>query len=268
MGGRIAEGRRELPPPVRESLAADDETWGLSMVDAADRIDDGEGTAHVLVVEDDDLLSRAIALKLEEDGLRADTTERAESALDLLDRSQFDLLIIDVGLPGMSGFDLCREVRRRRNDVLVMFLTGAASVQERIAGFDLGADDYVVKPANLGEVTRRARALLRRRRAGTSPSAELEGPGGLRVDRGSHRAAIGEQLLDLTQKEFAVLTLLLERRGEVMSADDLSRNVWGYETFGARNFVEKQISRLRSKLSAVGADDVISTVRGVGYVIR
>lgn len=253
---------------MREPLAADDETWDIIMVDAADRADDGEATARVLVVEDDDLLSRAIALKLEEDGLRADTTERAESALELLDGGQFDLLIIDVGLPGMSGFDLCREVRRRRNDVPVMFLTGAASVQERIAGFDLGADDYVVKPANLGEVTRRARALLRRRRAGTSPAAELEGPSELLVDRSSHRATVGGELLDLTQKEFAVLTLLLERRGEVMSADDLSRNVWGYETFGARNFVEKQISRLRSKLGAAGADNVISTVRGVGYVIR
>lgn len=223
---------------------------------------------HVLVVEDDDLLSQAIALKLQEDGLRTETTEQAEEALELLERDTFDLLIVDVGLPGMSGFELCREVRRRHNDILVMFLTGADSVEERLRGFDLGADDYVVKPANLSEVTRRARALLRRRRVQEPATSYLDGPSGLHLDRSAHRASVADEPLDLTQKEFALLSLLLERREDVMSADDISRAVWGYETFGARNFVEKQISRLRAKLSAAGAGDVISTVRGVGYVIR
>ncbi len=227
-----------------------------------------EAAPRVLVVEDDDLLSQAIALKLQEDGLRVDTTEQAETALDLLERDRFDLLIVDVGLPGMSGFELCREVRRRRNDILVMFLTGADSVEERLTGFDLGGDDYVVKPANLSEVTRRARALLRRRRVDEPAASSLDGPSGLRLDRGAHRASVAGASVDLTQKEFALLSLLLERREDVMSADDISRAVWGYETFGARNFVEKQISRLRAKLSVAGASDVVSTVRGVGYVIR
>lgn len=223
---------------------------------------------RVLVVEDDDLLSRAIALKLQEDGLRVETTEQAETALDLLERDRFDLLIVDVGLPGMSGFELCREVRRRRNDILVMFLTGADSVEQRLTGFDLGADDYVVKPANLNEVMRRARALLRRRRVEEPAASSLDGPAGLHLDRSAHRASVAGEAVDLTQKEFALLLLLLERREDVMSADDISRAVWGYETFGARNFVEKQISRLRAKLSVAGAGDVVSTVRGVGYVIR
>ncbi|HJM88994.1 MAG TPA: response regulator transcription factor [Dehalococcoidia bacterium] len=223
---------------------------------------------QVLLVEDDDLLSRALSARLVEDGIDTETTARAEAALELIDREEFDLLIIDVGLPGMSGFDLIREIRRRRDDVPVMFLTGAATVQERLSGFDLGADDYVVKPANLNEVTRRARALLRRHRTGAPLTSELLGPSDLVLDRSSHRVAVGETQLDLTQKEFAVLTLLLERREEVITADDLSRAVWGYETFGARNFVEKQVSRLRSKLRAAGARGVINTVRGVGYVIR
>lgn len=223
---------------------------------------------QVLLVEDDDLLSRALSARLVEDGIDTETTSRAEVALELIDRENFDLLIIDVGLPGMSGFDLIREIRRRRDDVPVMFLTGATTVQERLSGFDLGADDYVVKPANLNEVTRRARALLRRRRTGVPLTSELLGPEDLVLDRSSHRVAVGETQLDLTQKEFAVLTLLLERREEVITADDLSRAVWGYETFGARNFVEKQVSRLRSKLRAAGARGVINTVRGVGYVIR
>jgi DNA-binding response OmpR family regulator len=227
-----------------------------------------EAAPRVLVVEDDDLLSQAIALKLREDGLQTDTTEQAEEALDLMERNRFDLLIVDVGLPGMSGFELCREVRRRRNEILVMFLTGAASVEERLAGFDLGADDYVVKPANLSEVTRRARALLRRKSAPASAVSNLDGPSGVRVDRSAHRATVRGELLDLTQKEFALLALLLEHREDVLSADDISRAVWDHETFGARNFVEKQISRLRSKLAAAGARDVIATVRGVGYVVR
>ena len=168
----------------------------------------------------------------------------------------------------MSGFELCREVRRRHDDILVMFLTGAASVEERLAGFDLGADDYVVKPANLNEVTRRARALLRRKSGPASAVSSLDGPSGVRVDRGAHRAFVRGELLNLTQKEFALLALLLEHREDVLSADDISRAVWDYETFGARNFVEKQISRLRSKLAAAGACNVIATVRGVGYVVR
>ena len=216
---------------------------------------------QVLLVEDDDLLSRALSARLVEDGIDTETTARAEAALELIDREE-------LGLPGMSGFDLIREIRRRRDDVPVMFLTGAATVQERLSGFDLGADDYVVKPANLNEVTRRARALLRRHRTGAPLTSELLGPSDLVLDRSSHRVAVGETQLDLTQKEFAVLTLLLERREEVITADDLSRAVWGYETFGARNFVETQVSRLRSKLRAAGARGVINTVRGVGYVIR
>ncbi|MDP6606811.1 MAG: winged helix-turn-helix domain-containing protein [Dehalococcoidia bacterium] len=117
-------------------------------------------------------------------------------------------------------------------------------------------------------MTRRARALLRRKSGPASAVSSLDGPSGVRVDRGAHRAFVRGELLNLTQKEFALLALLLEHREDVLSADDISRAVWDYETFGARNFVEKQISRLRSKLAAAGARNVIATVRGVGYVVR
>ncbi len=223
--------------------------------------------AGVLVVEDDETLRELIARKLQRNGFRTRAEGSAEAALEALGREQFDLVILDVGLPRMSGFEVCREIRTR-SDVPVMFLTAADSVPDQLAGFDLGCDDYVVKPANLHEVVRRVRALLRRRRPQRTEPAELHGPGGVVVWLSARLVFVDGRRVELANKEFALLALLLERREQVLDADTISREVWGYETFGARNFMEKQVSRVRSKLRDAGADDVISTVRGAGYVIR
>ena len=218
------------------------------------------------MVEDDEVLAELLARKLKRDALRVQAARSAEVALEILGRQQFDLVILDVGLPDMSGFDLCREIRRS-SDVPVMFLTGADTLTERLAGFDLGGDDYIVKPANLHELLRRVRALLRRSQR--EPVArELRGPAEILVRPAEHVAFVGDQSLNLKSKEFALLVLLLARKQEVLDADTISREVWGYETFGSRNFVEQQISRLRAQLRDAGAANVIDTVRGAGYVIR
>ncbi|TAJ17571.1 MAG: response regulator transcription factor [Dehalococcoidia bacterium] len=219
-------------------------------------------------MDDDALVLETIGGVLRADGADVTAVGSAETALALLSRTSFDLVILDVGLPGMSGFEALRQLRET-SDLPVMILTSAGSLAERIAGFDLGADDYVLKPVEVQELRRRVRALLRRGRGmPLRPLDSLSGPSGLMLRLRSHEAVVNDTHLDLTPKEFAVLRLLLDRRGEVVSPDDLSRTVWGYETFGSRNFVEAHISRLRSKLAKHGAHDVITTIRGVGYIVR
>jgi DNA-binding response OmpR family regulator len=229
--------------------------------------------ARFLVVDADPTVRDLIGAVLRIDG--AEVTEAAsaeaasaEAALVMLGDTAFDMMILDVGLPGLSGFEALRQLRER-SDIPVMMLTAATSLAERVAGFDLGADDYVLKPVEVQELGRRARALLRRVRGPVARvHEELAGPGGLLLRMRSHEAFVRDALVDLTPKEFSVLRLLLDRRGEVVSPDDISLAIWGYETFGSRNFVEAHISRLRSKLAKTGAPDVVTTIRGVGYVIR
>jgi len=224
--------------------------------------------ARILVVDDEPLVRELLVGVLELDSAAVTGVESGETALALLDRAEFDLVILDVGLPGMSGFETLQHIRER-GDIPVMIVTGAGSLDERVAGFDLGADDYVVKPVEVPELSRRARALLRRARpAGDRRVEVLEGPDGLVLRLRSHEAVLGGTPLDLTPKEFEVLRLLLERRGEVVSPDDLSLAIWGYETFGSRNFVEAHISRLRAKLGRDGMPPIVVTIRGVGYVVR
>lgn len=223
--------------------------------------------AQILLVEDEPLVREAIATALQAEGDQVLAVDSGESALAILGGGIFDLVVLDVGLPGISGFETLRQIRAR-SDVPVIMLTAAGSLAERVAGFDLGADDYVVKPMQVPELSRRVRAILRRARGTERESDQLQGPGGLVMRPRPHTVHVGMEEMTLTPKEFAVLRLLLERRGEVISPDELSTEIWGYETFGSRNFVEAHISRLRSKLARAGAGEVVATMRGVGYVIR
>ena len=176
-------------------------------------------------------------------------------------------MILDVGLPKMSGFDVCRQIRSR-SDVPVIFVTAAGNLAERLHGFDLGGDDYIVKPMDAAELHRRVRAVLRRHLKRDDQPAEVAGPDGVTMNLRAHEVLVHGEELTLTPKEFSILRLLLERRGEVLTTDTISTHVWGYETFGQRNFVEAHVSRLRSKLNASGAPNIVTTVRGIGYVIR
>lgn len=176
------------------------------------------------------------------------------------------MVILDSSLPGMSGFETLRQIRAR-STVPVMMVSAESSVDDRVAGFDLGADDYVVKPVEMAELQRRVRALLRRVPPEPTAYEALTGPSGLELRPHLQEASIDGQPLHLTPREFDVLSVLLERRGNTVTPDELSRRVWQYETLGSRNFVEAHISRLRAKLVNAGVRDLIMTVRGVGYRI-
>jgi DNA-binding response OmpR family regulator len=162
---------------------------------------------------------------------------------------------------------VCRKIRAT-SDLPIIFLTAASDLSERLRGFELGADDYVTKPAALAEVVQRVRAVLRRHERGASTGHVLEGPSELTLNARTHEVHVGAVPVELTAKEFAVLAALLERRSEVLSADTIALAAWGHGTFGERNFVEAQICRLRSKLASAGAEGVVRTIRRTGYVIR
>ena len=223
--------------------------------------------SHVLLVDDDVLVQRVFAAALEADQHEVTSVDSGEAALAALDGHSFDAVLLDLTLPGLSGFETLRQVRAR-SDVPVIIVTGTSTVAERIAGFDLGCDDYLVKPIDVDELSRRVRAVMRRRGVPATPEERLLGPNDLVMRLRQHTVWVGGEEVKLTPKEFAILRLLLEHRDEVISSDDLSVQIWGYETFGSRNFVEAHVSRLRSKLAKAGAPDVVTTMRGVGYVVR
>ena len=186
-------------------------------------------------------------------------------ALELLRRSAFDLVVLGDRLPDISGMTVLMETRRLGNVPVIVLVEGGPSVQAR--GFDLGADDVVAGNIEPVELARRVEALLRRTRPVGSVYEVVE-PHGLVMDRAAHEVSVRGVPLNLTATEFAILRLLLDRRGEVLSADTISCAVWHYETYGLPNFVQAQISRLRAKLKCAGAAGLIATIRGVGYVIR
>jgi len=224
------------------------------------------GSARILLIEDDQRIREIVTSSLQGIGWECTGVSSGEEALTSFARGPFDLVLLDLGLPGISGIEVLRQIRSR-SDVPILVMTAAGGLDDRVAGFDFGADDYVVKPFDLAELERRIRAVLRRT-TGPRPDDVLHGPQDIRVHLRAHEAFVGDVLVHLTPKEFEVLRVLLTRRGEVIAPDDMSIEIWGYETFGSRNYVEAHVSRLRSKLAEAGAREVIGTVRGVGYTIR
>ena len=229
-------------------------------------VERGDGR-RILIVDDEQIVVEMLAAGLEAAGFAAAGAHSGEEALAALNERPFDLAVLDVGLPGTSGFDVCRRIRAS-SDLPIIFLTGSGDLSERLRGFELGADDWVTKPVALSEVVQRVRAVLRRHQRGASTGHVLQGPSDLTLNARTREVHVGAVPVELTAKEFAVLTALLERRGEVLSADAIALAAWGHGTFGERNFVEAQIYRLRCKLASAGANGVVRTIRRTGYVIR
>lgn len=220
----------------------------------------------VLVVDDDSRLDGGYANALEGGGyavLRPGAGVREVPWV--LDGHRVDLAVVGIGLAGIDGFELCR--RCSEHGIPVIALSSSGTMAERVAAFEAGADDYIIRPVSAVDVLCRVRAVLRRV-LGPGPAVVLEGPAGVTLDARSREVHVHDVAVEVTPRGFELLRLLLEHRGEVMTADAIATPLWGYETLGERNFVESQISRLRRRLSVAGATDVISTVRGVGYVIR
>jgi DNA-binding response OmpR family regulator len=219
--------------------------------------------ARVLVVEDDSLIRSALDVALRSDGYEVRAEVDGTAIDEVADQFRPDLAILDVRLPaGPDGYAVARTLRGR-SDLAVLFLTAADAVEDRLAGFDAGGDDYLVKPFSMAELLARTRALLRR--AGRLASAVWQ-VGDLVVDDGARVAVRAGQNLDLTRIEYDLLSTLARRPGQVLSKVQLLAQVWGFDAYDA-NLVEVHMSALRKKL-AVAGPPMIHTMRGVGYVLH
>ena len=215
---------------------------------------------RLLLVEDDTLLGDGIRAGLAQEGFAVDWLSDGESALAALADDRFDLAVLDLGLPGISGLEVLRRLRRDGDDLPVLILTARDGVADRVAGLDGGADDYLTKPFDLDELNARVRALLRRAGGRASP---LIHHGALTLDPAAHAVSRDGAPVELSRREFAVLHTLLEHRGKVLSKSQLEEALYGWEMEVESNTLEVYIHHLRKKLGA----QLVRTVRGVGYTI-
>jgi len=224
-------------------------------------------SGRVLVVEDDDAVRAAVDRGLAVHGFRVSSVPDAEAAIELVARRRPDVMIVDVGLPGMSGIELCTRLRGLDVDTPILILSARDQVGDRVAGLQAGADDYVVKPFSLDELAARLQALLRRARP-TSRATSVVAAGPLWVDFDRRIAKVGDDRLDLSRREFDLLGTFTSNPGIVLSRIRLLELVWGYDFDVDTNVVDVFVGYLRRKLDAVGAERLIETVRGVGFVLR
>ena len=216
---------------------------------------------RILVVEDDPLLAESLIRALQQQGYGVGHARRGHDADTLLRDHRFDLLLLDIGLPDVDGFEVLRRLRARSDQTPVLVVTAREEVDERVHGLDLGADDYLTKPFSLAELEARVRALLRRAKPTLASRIAV---GGLTVDSAARRARIDGQPVDLTAREWALLDLFLARPGQALSKLTIARTVSDSASSITPNTVEVYVSRLRAKLEPAGI--VIRTVRGFGYL--
>jgi two-component system OmpR family response regulator len=220
---------------------------------------------RLLVVEDDEKLARAIARGLRNDGYAVDAVADGDAAVIQAAVYDYDAVVLDVMLPGRDGFEVCRALRERDCWAPVLMLTARRAVDDRIRGLDAGADDYLAKPFDFGELLARVRALVRR--APSQRPVRLD-VGDLAVDPATHTVTRAGTAVELTAREFGVLEFLARHPGEVISRTTLLEHVWDQNYLGSTNIVDVYVGYLRKKLEQPFGRPLIRTVRGVGFVLE
>lgn len=219
----------------------------------------------ILVVEDDRNLAKLVGYNLEKAGYKCQFSENGEEAFEQLSMRSFDLILLDIMLPGIDGFDVCRKIRQHQiyKDIPIIMLTAKGEEIDKILGFELGIDDYVVKPFSPRELTLRVRAVLKRDRRQGGVSRDALRSGTLDVDIDRHAVTLDGRELVLTLMEFKLLVALLKRKGQAQSREMLLSDVWDVDRSINTRTIDTHVTRLREKLGATGAK--IKTVRGLGY---
>lgn len=220
---------------------------------------------RLLIVEDERKTREYLQQGLSEAGFVVDTAANGDDGLNLAQTQDHDLLILDIMLPGLNGFDILKSLRERGHTAPVLFLSARDLVEDRVRGLELGADDYLVKPFSFSELLARVRTLLRRGRKIDTNVAEVAD---LQVDFLKRRVTRGGQRIELTAKEFALLELLLRRKTEVLPRSLIASQVWDMNFDSDTNVVEVAIRRLRSKIDDHCDVKLVKTVRGMGYVLE
>jgi len=220
---------------------------------------------RILVVEDEATIAEAVSYALREAGYEVDAVGEGGDALEAVGTRRYDLMILDLMLPGVSGIDVCRKVRGE-GDLPIVMLTARDAESDRVLGLDLGADDYVTKPFSVAELVSRVRALLRRRQIDRGRGGFVRRAGSLEVDVGRHTATLAGQPLQLTRLEFRLLALLASEPGQVFTRDELMRQLWPQRGDSDRRAIDVHVSNLRRKLEEDPRDPRrLQTVRGAGY---
>jgi two-component system response regulator MprA len=217
-------------------------------------------------VDDDRAVREALRRALTLGGYEVQVADDGKQALESVVRSLPEAVVLDIGLPGIDGLELCRQVRRLGNHVPILMLTARDAVSDRIDGLDVGADDYMVKPFDVDELKARLRALLRR--ANSGEDTETLSFAEVRLDAARHGARVRDRVVELTRTEYQLLELLLLNPRRVLPHSLIYDRVWGYDFGPASNALRVYVGYLRRKLEDAGARELIHTVRGVGYVLR
>lgn len=222
---------------------------------------------HIMVIDDDDKITSLLRRSLAFEGYEVTTASDGAEGLRLLGERQADLVILDVMMPKLDGWEVCRRLREAGISSPVLMLTAKDDVMDRVKGLDLGADDYLVKPFALEELMARIRALLRRKPGQTGEEGRLRFED-LVLDVDAREAVRGERRIELTAKEFDLLHLFMQNPRRVLTRDQIMEKIWGYDYSGESNVLEVYVAMLRQKLEEDGGKRLIQTVRGAGYVLK
>ena len=220
----------------------------------------------ILLVEDEEKLARFVELELKHEGYEVDKAFDGRTGLEMAEGGGYDLLLLDIMLPGLNGLEVLRRLRKS-SQVPVIMLTARDAVMDKVTGLDMGADDYVTKPFSIEELLARIRASLRKQSAQKQDSALLS-CGGLTVDVSRHKVTRDGKDIELTGREFSLLQYFMENKTIVLTRDQLLEKVWGYEYLGETNVVDVYVRYLRGKIDDGFDQKLLQTVRGVGYVLR
>lgn len=220
----------------------------------------------ILVVDDEEQLRSLVRLYLEQDRFMVEEAVDGSEALLKIRKNEYDLVVLDLMMPELDGWDVCRQVRQDKIDIPIIILTAKAEMEDKLIGFECGADDYVGKPFDPRELVARIHALLRRTKTETTKERIVLGT--LNVNPVARSVWVKERELFLTAKEFDLLLLMVKNQGRVFSRDELLEWVWGHDFFGESRTVDSHMRNLRDKLRKSGLDNLIHTVWGVGYKVE
>ncbi len=220
---------------------------------------------RLLVVEDQQDLNEIIVRKLKSEGYAVDACLDGQEAMAYIEMTEYDGIVLDIMLPGITGLGILKKMRSAGNHTPVLLLTALGSIEDRVAGLDAGADDYLVKPFDFDELLARIRAMTRRR---GSQSSNVISHRGVELDMAARTVHRDGCEITLTAKEYSILEYMLQNTGRVLSRDKLSAHVWNYDYDGGSNVIDVYVHHLRKKIDSDFEDKLIETVKGVGYVIR
>ena len=220
---------------------------------------------RILVVEDEKDLNNIITKHLKKNNFSVDSVFNGEEALEYLDYGTYDLIILDIMLPKVNGYEVIKKLRENKNETAVLMLTARDSIEDKIKGLDLGADDYSIKPFDFGELLARIRALVRRKYGNTSNTMEIDD---LCIDIAKKTVVRGGKNIELTGKEYEVLEYLIQNKGHVLSRDKIRDSVWDYGYEGESNIIDVLIKNIRKKIDIGNSKQLIHTKRGLGYVLK